>query len=81
MFRYTIMSVPSHSCVPPLNAHAQNNAELDEIRQQIKEIKQGYEKRIDDLKQGYDKRIDELERRLDEARSSRNTSGRDSCGG
>lgn len=49
---------------------AQSNADLDEIRQQIKEVKESYEKRIDELKQGYDKRIDELERRLEETRSA-----------
>lgn len=71
MFRQKVMAVIIVlSCSLPLSTRAQSNADLDEIRQQIKEVKESYEKRIDEFKQGYDKRIDELERRLEEARSA-----------
>ena len=54
-----------------LDVLAQTTADLNEIRQQMKEIRDGYERRIEQLKQDYDKRIGELERRLDETQSAR----------
>jgi outer membrane murein-binding lipoprotein Lpp len=49
MFAPRNMAVIAMACGIPLAAHAQSTAELDEIRQQIQELKSTYEKQIKDL--------------------------------
>jgi hypothetical protein len=67
MFKPTALAIAiAIALALPKLSQAQNSNDLDQIRDQVKEIKESYEKRIEDLKQGYDKRIDALERRLEE---------------
>lgn len=54
----------------PVTAGAQSNPDLDNIRQQINEIKENYARQIEEMKQGYDKRLEELGRKLEETRSA-----------
>ena len=71
MFKPTALALAiAFAFVLPANVHAQDKPDLDQIRDQIKEIKESYEKRIEEFKQGYDKRIEALERRLEEAQST-----------